>query len=138
MSSVQSAFDLNHDGFSDFIAITTSCCSVTTVQIAFGSAGGAGPGASISINGGSASNGAGDVNGDGFSDLIVGLWQATGGGAAYLYLGASGGPGASPSTMLVPPATTNSFGTSVASAASFSGRLARGLAPGALRFIRGS
>jgi hypothetical protein len=59
---------------------------------------------------------AGDVNGDGFGDLIVG---ANGAGAAYVYLGSASGLGAAAWT---PPGPAGSnFGWSVASAGDVNG-----------------
>jgi hypothetical protein len=42
-------------------------------------------------------SGAGDVNGDGFADVMMGAPLANGVGAAYLYLGAQSGLPTAPS-----------------------------------------
>jgi hypothetical protein len=66
--------------------------------------------------------GAGDVNGDGYADLVVGApgVTATDNGRAYLYFGGPDGPGRIPSIIL--PAPSNGrFGTSVAGAGDVDG-----------------
>lgn len=69
--------------------------------------------------------GAGDVNGDGFGDLIVGAPQlndpALGVGGAFVYYGATGSPDASKAFPLVGAEANGFFGTSVASAGDFNG-----------------
>jgi hypothetical protein len=61
---------------------------------------------------------AGDVNADGFEDLIVG---APGVDRAYLFDGGPGGPAASATQTLVAPAAGTSFGQSVAGAGDVNG-----------------
>ncbi|MDO9017951.1 MAG: VCBS repeat-containing protein [Deltaproteobacteria bacterium] len=66
--------------------------------------------------------GAGDVNGDGYADLVVGApgITATDNGRAFLYFGGPDGPGRTPSIIL--PAPSNGrFGTSVAGAGDVDG-----------------
>jgi hypothetical protein len=65
--------------------------------------------------------GAGDVNGDGYPDVVVGSPDRHGlaAGAAYLYLGGPTGLPATPSLTLVPPGAGDAvFGYAVASAPS--------------------
>ncbi|MGF1466419.1 MAG: FG-GAP-like repeat-containing protein [Sandaracinaceae bacterium] len=67
--------------------------------------------------------GAGDVNGDGFADLVVGATQAGEEGRAYLYLGAAAGLTSEPAAILVGPedADNRNFGWSVAGAGDVNG-----------------
>jgi hypothetical protein len=58
-----------------------------------------------------------DVNGDGFSDVVVGATMAN---RAYVYLGSAGGVGVVPIT-LINPAGSAAFGASVASAGDLDG-----------------
>ena len=62
-------------------------------------------------------NGAGDVNGDGYGDLIVGAEAPdTGGpGWAHLYLGTSTGVASAAAATLTGPSAGSHFGVSVAS-----------------------
>jgi hypothetical protein len=65
--------------------------------------------------------GAGDVNGDGYGDIVIGApGVMASAGRAYVYLGRSGGPGATPSwTLLAPDGGT--FGWSVSGAGDVNG-----------------
>ena len=68
---------------------------------------------------------AGDVNGDGFSDVVVGAIYYDHGqaneGAAFLYLGSSGGLGSSAATMLESDQSGCYFGWSVSTAGDVNG-----------------
>ncbi|MBF9223212.1 beta strand repeat-containing protein [Hymenobacter ruricola] len=67
--------------------------------------------------------GAGDVNGDGYADVLVGAFRANGGaGRAYLYLGSSTGLATTPTTFTEPTsAPNNGFGNSLAGAGDVNG-----------------
>ena len=100
--SVAAAGDLNGDGFADFVVGSPG---VNSAFVVFGKASGfpadlslASLGSNgITISGGAAGAGAsvasaGDVNGDGFLDLVIGAPQANGGfGAAYVVFGSASG-----------------------------------------------
>ncbi|RMF13957.1 MAG: hypothetical protein D6761_10220, partial [Candidatus Dadabacteria bacterium] len=105
---VGGAGDINGDGYADFVAGEPYLPPNTTgrVRVYYGSPSGVptvamlnGDGNSISLFGGSV-RGAGDVNGDGYADVLVGAvfyyyttWSQ---GAAFLYLGGPGGLSATP------------------------------------------
>src|SRR5439155_1297498 len=69
--------------------------------------------------------GAGDVNGDGFADVLVGAYQYDNGefdeGAAFLYYGSTTGPSPLPAWTFEPNQTGAWFGYSVASAGDVNG-----------------
>src|SRR5437899_2750699 len=69
--------------------------------------------------------GAGDVNGDGFADVLVGAYQYDNGefdeGTAFLYYGSSTGPSPLPAWSFEPNQTGAWFGYSVASAGDVNG-----------------
>ena len=91
--SLSSAGDVNGDGYADVIV-----GAANEAYLFPGSAGGLGVAPSVLLTGqagedyGRAVSGAGDVNGDGFGDVLVGA-PAFGGNAGrfYLYLGSAGG-----------------------------------------------
>ena len=108
--AVASAGDVNGDGYSDVIAGGDECTiAVTDEGAAFVFLGGPGgipdataPTASATLRGnqsfsrmGSALAGPGDVNGDGYTDVVVGAYQydspELAEGAAFVFLGGSGG-----------------------------------------------
>ena len=68
---------------------------------------------------------AGDVNGDGFADLVVGAAYNSAGGAqagrAYVFLGGAGSFDTTPDGILTGAATMDSFGASVAGAGDVNG-----------------
>ena len=129
--SVASAGDLNGDGYSDVAvgAYTASSGQLNEglVYVYYGSSAGIPAAASVILQVDQASaafgfavDGAGDVNGDGFSDLAVGAqtWEdnvATNKeGAMFIFHGSAAGINTVPAVILQPNATDNYMGYSVA------------------------
>ena len=116
-ASVRAAGDVNGDGLADFLigapwGEATQGTNAGETYLVFGRAGGFGAGLDLStlngstgvtFRGGAAGDGlgfavssAGDINGDGFDDLIIGAREANGGGrldsgASYVVFGRAGG-----------------------------------------------
>jgi hypothetical protein len=98
------AFDVNGDGFADAaIAAPGALGSMGRVLVFLGSSAGLDSTPSVSIPGPPGSNGgfgaalanAGDVNGDGYADLLIGDRFLDGStGRAYIHFGGPGGPSA--------------------------------------------
>ncbi|WP_430895141.1 MULTISPECIES: FG-GAP-like repeat-containing protein [unclassified Paraflavitalea] len=134
--SVALAGDVNNDGFSDLIVgaklfdngqidegvafvfhgSATGINTIAAIQLEMNSAG---------ANFGTAVASAGDVNGDGFNDVVVGASGYANGqageGAAFVFLGAATGIGAAPSTIVESNIPNASMGISVASAGDVNG-----------------
>jgi hypothetical protein len=137
-----SVLDVNGDGIAD-LAVGSSCakpngttCGPGKVFVYLGARSGFGTAAPLELVGqdgdgagfGSAIASAGDVNGDGFGDLIVGVPGASppgrpSAGKAYVYFGGEQGVANTPAPVpLLGPDPTNSyFGTSVAFAGDVDG-----------------
>lgn len=134
-ASVASAGDVNGDGFADVVigargGSGTARVRAGTAYVYLGGAGGlsstpttiANPNPSITYFGGAVAS-AGDVNGDGYADIVIGAFDGNGGqnqdGGAYVYLGSANGISTT-GTSLVNPAG-GLFGISVASAGDVDG-----------------
>jgi len=131
--AVAAAGDLNGDGYGD-VAVGApqygGAHNVGRVLVFFGSSAGLPAVPSAVIDGdqggagfGAALAGAGDVNGDGYDDLLVGqpYYQKTAingiryaSGRAFLYLGGPAGLSATPAAILEPETFGGNFGFSVA------------------------
>ena len=134
--SVASAGDVNGDGYGDVAvgapAVTGGSGSTGRVHLYLGSAGGLSGTASRlleSPQGGAAFGrsvaSAGDVNGDGFGDVVIGAYKYDNGstdeGRAFLYLGSTGGLGATATWTAESDQDSAFFGISVASAGDVNG-----------------
>ncbi len=126
--SVSGAGDVNNDGYDDIIVGAYYYSSGTgRAYVHHGSTTGVSTTATTTITGTSASSlgkavsGAGDINNDGYDDVIVGAPNyASGAGLAYVYKGSSTGVSSTASTALV-GSTGSLFGTSVSRAGDVNG-----------------
>ena len=134
--SVACAGDVNGDGYSDVIVGALSYdngqSNEGAVFIYHGSATGINNIASATVEGnqvnawmGFSVAAAGDVNGDGYSDVIAGAYQYNNGqaaeGAAFVYHGSATGINTIPATMLESNQASAGMGVSVASAGDVNG-----------------
>jgi hypothetical protein len=126
-NSVGTAGDVNGDGFSDVIVGALFITNGPNIQGAFvylGSASGLGTSpawiAEDPQGFGAAVGTAGDVNGDGFDDVLVGSPDYDNGqtdeGRAFLYLGSAGGLGATPAWTTESNQALASYGYSLSTA----------------------
>jgi hypothetical protein len=130
--SVACAGDVNGDGFADIaIGANDAASGAGMVHVYLGGASGIGTVPSATLNGpggtytefGSSVATAGDVNGDGYADLVVGAPRASSSaGSAYVYLGGATGLAATPAVTLNGTDGANAyFGNSVACAGDVDG-----------------
>ncbi len=134
--SVSTAGDVNGDGYSDVIvgahSQDTDIADGGRVYVYFGSAEGlsAAPGWTVDGNQSKAGFGmsvftAGDVNGDGCSDVVVGAYDYDNGeqdeGRAFVYLGSPTGPPTAPAMVMVSSWRNAWLGWSVATAGDVNG-----------------
>ena len=111
--------DVNGDGFADLVVDEHLTMTTGTVDVYLGGAGGldttawntiAGPAASPGPFGAAITN-AGDVNGDGFADVLIsGSLESDAAGQSFLYLGASTGLPATPTVTILPPSGVDGLG----------------------------
>lgn len=137
-SAVASAGDVNGDGYSDIIVsapfFTSGSKSAGRVFVYYGSPNGPSPQADWTADGnqtaedfGHSVASAGDVNGDGYSDIIIGADQSHmgrsghGSGSVAVYLGSPSGLGRKPAWVVNGDAMSNQFGISVAGAGDVNG-----------------
>jgi hypothetical protein len=129
--SVASAGDVNGDGYSDVIVGGPNLhgSAAGTAFLFLGSAEGLGATPAAGIGGDAPSSefgysvaSAGDVNGDGFGDIVVSAFAGVVGPYELsLYLGGANGLAASPLTLGPPPGAQGQFGASVAGAGDVNG-----------------
>ncbi|MBL7983291.1 MAG: FG-GAP repeat protein [Flavobacteriales bacterium] len=160
-SSVSGAGDVNGDGFSDIIVgayrydyLTANGTDNGVAYIYHGSTGGLvggglnpAPSTTLSSLGissffGWAVSHAGDVNGDGFSDVVVGDWRDNIGGqtqegTAFVFHGSATGVNTTPATTLQSNSVNAWFGRSVSTAGDVNGDGYADLIVGAVTFTSG-
>ena len=147
-SSVASAGDVNGDGYGDLVVGAPNDVNTSGDGGAFfylGSASGPGSIADWSVTSGQAGAfmgssvaSAGDVNGDGFGDVVVGAEEfGAAAGRAYLYLGSVAGPSLSEDWTAEPGQDGALFGYSVAAAGDVDGDGYSDLIVGAAEFTSG-
>ena len=129
--SVKPAGDVNGDGYSDIVT-TASLLDNGEVSVYFGGVGGLGPAPAWTAEGDQADalfgfsvGTAGDVNGDGYSDLIVGASSydhgEEGEGRVFVYLGAAGNLGATPAWKAESDQSMDWFGIKLGTAGDVNG-----------------
>ncbi len=120
--SVAGAGDLNDDTYDDVIVGASAYSSSTGRAYTYhGSSSGVSTSVTTTLTGAASSNyfgrsvsGAGDVNNDGYDDVIVGAYgYSSSTGRAYVYHGASSGLSSTISTTLLGFTTSNYFASSV-------------------------
>ena len=119
--SVCTAGDVNSDGYAD---VVMGAPGIATAYVHWGAISGTWPSPQSVFMGtaasrfGAAVSTAGDVNGSGYSDVVIGAPNYSNGqtneGAAYIYHGSNGGLNWTYNTLLEPNLANALFGTSVA------------------------
>ncbi|MFZ5476530.1 MAG: FG-GAP-like repeat-containing protein [Myxococcota bacterium] len=131
VTAVAGAGDVNGDGYDDVVVGSPYPSSYAgAAHVLHGSAAGLDATVDTTIAGavawemlGAAVDGAGDVNGDGFDDLVVGAPADSGSSdgasvppAVYVFLGSASGVATTPATSLAGEAVGDAFGAAVAGA----------------------
>jgi hypothetical protein len=133
--SVAGAGDVNRDGYADFVVGAPGYSAPGSIFIYLGGANGPSaptpmhgfqnPGVTMNFLYGSAVSSAGDVNGDGYSDIMVGAsasdFGQPGEGVVLIYHGYSSGVDLNYKTLLQSDQSDANFGVSVASAGDVNG-----------------
>ncbi len=121
--AVGTAGDVNGDGFSDVVVGANNRNDDGEAFVYRGSSAGLGTAAIWNVAGdddfGESVGTAGDVNGDGYDDVIIGDTSHSSGGAAYVYRGSASGP--SPDWIKESDKAYAYFGYSVATAGDVNG-----------------
>ena len=124
------AGDVNGDGYADVVVGAYGYSSDTgRAYVYLGGASGLATTAATTLTGEATGNDfgdsvatAGDVNGDGYADVVVGAYgYSSGTGRAYVYLGGASGLATTAATTWTGEATDNYFGYSVATAGDVNG-----------------
>lgn len=134
--SVANAGDLNGDGYGDLIAGATTYSNGQSNEgacfVFLGSATGVSPTPNFILQSNAVNHymgysvaSAGDINNDGFSDIVCGAWLApipgTNGGAAYVFLGNASGVSSTPVHRLSRDQSGAQFGAAVSGAGDVNG-----------------
>jgi hypothetical protein len=128
--SVATAGDVNGDGYADVVVGAHWYGNSTgRAYVYLGGAGGLAMTAATTLTGEAANDEfgrsvatAGDVNGDGYADIVVGAyWYGIGTGRAYVYLGSATGLATTAATTLTGETFNDFFGASVAPAGDVNG-----------------
>jgi hypothetical protein len=134
--SVAGAGDVNGDGYDDVLigspTVDVSGSNRGQAYLYLGGSGGLSPSPAFTVTGqadydglGFSVGGAGDVDGDGYADVLVGAPGVDAGGSvrgqAYLYLGGSSGLSPSPAFTITGQSDDDNLGISVAAAGDVNG-----------------
>jgi hypothetical protein len=130
-SAVASAGDVNGDGYADVLVGASGVADYTgRAYVYFGGAAGLATAPAVTLGGpdgpgamfGVSVAGAGDVNGDGYGDLVVGADEVSSyTGRVHVYLGGAGLMSGNPAETLTPPGASTGFGMAVAGAGDVNG-----------------